>query len=257
MKKLLKVILAASLTAVLGVGPVLAQVTADGMGKLVMVELYPCNYRDGQDAGDLDGVIADWNEWMDERSIDSYAAWTLTPYFRGADQDFDFLWMGVSRDGNAFGATTDLFINDGDEIGDDFEEVIECPAHIGLSSAMYKAPADGPASGIVTMSNCSMKDGVRYPDVRAAEVKWADYRTERGDTNGTFHWFPVYGGGDQDFDYKIVGAFQNFADLGAVWERNANGGGTAVSIELFGNLDDCDDARVYIATSRRAAQIRE
>jgi hypothetical protein len=82
--------------------------------------------------------------------------------------------------------------------------------------------------------------------------------TSTGSTAGTFHWFPTYGGvGGGDFDYKIVTAYSNYSELGADWERNANGGGRETGIELFGAVDDCDTARVYIATSRRAAQLRE
>jgi hypothetical protein len=39
-------------------------------------------------------------------------------------------------------------------------------------------------------------------------------------------------------------------------ERGANGGGREVGQEIFDDIDDCDDARVYVATSRRAAKLR-
>ena len=78
---------------------------------------------------------------------------------------------------------------------------------------------------------------------------------EAGSTAGTWHWFPAFGGGDAEYDYKVVNAYENFSELGKDWQHNANGGGREASADIFGDLDECDDARVYLAKSRRAAQI--
>ena len=80
--------------------------------------------------------------------------------------------------------------------------------------------------------------------------------TDSGSTAGTFHWFPVYGGGNAEYDYKVVNAYENYTELGADWERFFNGRGRELSSETFDDVDECDDARVYIATSIRAAQLR-
>ena len=248
----------AALLMLLGMGSAIAQVSEDSMGKTVPVHLYACNYNDGQDASDLDDVIVRWNRFMDEHGIDSYAAWTLVPYHFGPSVNADVLWMGAYRDGNAMGAGTDIWLTEGGDLQDDFAEVTTCNVHLGFASAMYKEPEGGatPGSSIISMSNCKLNDGKRYSDVRSAEIKWAKYMTENGSMAGTFHWFPTQGGGDADFDYKIVSAYENYTELGKDWERNSNGGGRAVSIGLFGDIDDCDDSRVYIATSRRSAQLR-
>ena len=39
-------------------------------------------------------------------------------------------------------------------------------------------------------------------------------------------------------------------------ERRMNGGDFAVSRDIFRDVDECDDARVYIATVLRVGQIR-
>jgi len=258
MKKTLKAAIPAAVLAMLGVGTAVAQVSEDGMGKVLPVHLYVCSYVDGQDAGDLDNVINRWTRYMDERNIDNYAAWTLTPYHYGTEQDFDLLWMGAYTDGNAMGAGVAQWLAEGGDLRDDFAEVVDCNAHVGLSSAMYKAIPDNDASaaGIITMMDCEMNEGKRYTDVRSAELKWAAHLTSSGSAAGLFHWFPVFGGGDADFDYKVVHAYANFTELGADWERVANGGGRAVSRDIFRDVDDCDDARVYVAESRRSAQLR-
>ncbi len=244
--------------ALLVASAVEAQVSKDGMGKVLPVELYACKFNDGQGPADLDRVVDRWTEFADERDVDDYAAWTLSPYYYGADQEFDFIWMGAYSDGNAMGRGTQQWLMEGGDIAAEFSAVADCYGHVGLASAMYKSPPDNatPQASVITMTDCKMNDGTKYEDVRDAEIEWADYMTENGSTAGTWHWFPQYGGGDQDFDYKIVSAYADFTELGKDWEHGANGGGREKSQGLFAELDSCNDARVYIATSRRAAQIR-
>ncbi|MDX1403107.1 MAG: hypothetical protein R3192_01150 [Woeseiaceae bacterium] len=228
------------------------------MGKVVPVELWACNYNNRQDSEDLDAVHARFNRWLDERNVNNFAAWVLTPYHYGPDQDFDLLWMGAYTDGNAMGAGTDQWFAEGGDVNEGFEEVLTCDAHIGFASAMYKSPPSNetPGTGIITMMDCKLNEGQRYPDIQAAELKWAEYMTSAGSTAGTFHWFPTFGGGGADFDYKVVNAYASYTELGADWQRVANGGGREASTDIFGDIDDCDDARVYIATTVRAAQLR-
>ncbi len=256
---MLKTVFMTVALGLLGIGSPMAQVSEDGMGKVLPAELFVCKYRNRQDEGDLDRVITRWTDYMDERRIDNYAAWTLTPYHYGQDMDFDVIWMGAYKDGNAMGAGVDQWFAEGGDINDAFEEVLDCGAHIGLASAMYKSPPNNetPGTAIITMMDCELNEGNRYSDIKAAELAWAKHMTNAGSTAGTFHWFPVYGGGDAEYDYKVVNAYENYTELGADWERFSNGGGREASTEIFGDIDDCDDARVYVATSRRAAQLRE
>jgi hypothetical protein len=249
---------ALAVCAILFTGSAFAQVSADGMGKVIPVEMFVCDYKDRKDAGDYQKVTDRWTAFMDENGVDDYAAWMLTPYFYGGDQDFDFIWMGAYADGNAMGADYDTWLRDGGDINEAFGEVADCRAHIMHSSAMYKAPANNetPTSGIITMMNCKLNEGRRYADVKKAELKWAEYLTSNGSSAGFWHWFPAYGGGDSDFDYKVVFAYNNFTELGADFERAANGGGREAGEEIFADVDDCDDARIYLARSIRAAQLR-
>ncbi len=259
MKKLHRVAAFTAVVSLFATSATFAQVSEDGMGKVIPVELFACDFLDGKGPEDLNAVIAQWTEFMDDRKTDSYAAWLLTPYYYGMEQDFDVIWMGASTDGNAMGQGTHDWLTEGGEVAGGFAEVINCRAHIGLASAMYKSPPQNetPESSIITMMDCNMNEGTRYSDVRSAELEWAKYMTENGSEAGTWHWFPVFGGGDQDYDYKIVNAYRDFKLLGADWEQSANGGGREAANELFGDLDECDDARVYVARSVRAAQLRK
>lgn len=258
MKLLHKIAGMMTLVSLLLAGPVLAQVSKDGMGKVLPVELFACKYKEGKSAGDLDKVIARWSKYMDDNGNNDYAAWTLNPYYFGTEQDFDVLWMGAYKDAKAMGAGTDMWMAKGGELRKGFADVVTCNAHIGLSSAMYKAPASNetPTSGYITMMNCKLNEGHRYADIKAAELKWVDYLKKNGSAVGYWHWFPVFGGGDSGFDYKVVRAYRNFTEIGADLELNFNGGGREAGQEIFDDIDDCDDARVYVVTSRRAAKLR-
>ena len=189
-----------------------AQVSEDGMGKVVPVELYACKFNDGQSMANLERVIADWTKYSDDQGTRDYAAWTLTPFFYGQEQEFDFIWMGAFTDGNAMGAGFQQWVTEGGKIAEDFNRVADCFGHVLLESAQYKSPPgnETPESSIITMMDCKMNEGSDYDDVRDAELEWAEYITEKGSQAGTWHWFPSYGGGDADFDYKVVQAFPDF-----------------------------------------------
>jgi hypothetical protein len=235
-----------------------AQVSEDGMGKILPVELYVCQFNEGKGPAELNAVVDQWNAFMDERKL-SYAAWLLTPYYYGMDQAFDVIWMGASPDGNAMGAGTHAYVTEGGEIAAAFAGVMDCPVHVGLASAMYKAPPRGSNTSemsVIAMQDCEMNEGTRYSDVRSAELAWAEHLGEQKVNTAVWHWFPTFGGGDQDYDYKLVYAYENLKEMGTDWEMRANGGGRAKEREIFGDLDDCNDARVYVARSIRAAKLR-
>jgi hypothetical protein len=93
--------------------PGLAQVSADGMGKVVPVELYACKFNEGKSESDLEEVIERWNKFEDDSDTDNYSAWLLTPFFYTTEQDFDIIWLGAFRDGNAMGAGLQNWISNG------------------------------------------------------------------------------------------------------------------------------------------------
>ena len=239
--------------------PGLAQVSADGMGKVVPVELYACKFNEGKSESDLEEVIERWNKFEDDSDTDNYSAWLLTPFFYTTEQDFDIIWLGAFRDGNAMGAGLQNWISNGQELGAAFEEIIDCGAHVAYSSAMYKAPPGGnaPASGFITMMDCELNEGHRYVDIKHAELKWVDYLTKSGSKAAYYHWMPMFGGGDAEFDYKVVFAYPDFQAIGSDVERFANQGGREESREVFGDIDECDDARVYITRNIRSGKIRD
>jgi hypothetical protein len=255
MRKLFLSVMVATLMVATGSGTASAQ---PGNMLVIPIEMYVCNYNDKQDAGDLDQFVERWNEWMDSTANDSYAAWTLTPFYYGANQEFDFIWLGAGKNAEALGAAQDLWIQNPNGLNDLINEVSTCQAHTSFASVNFKAPPDGatPATSVLSFSDCSYKEGSSFGALNAATTQWAEGLTEQGSTAGIWHWYPVAGGGGEEFSFKWLEAHANFAEQGADFERYGNGAGFRTYGRLFGHLIDCDSSRVYVAQSRRFVQLR-
>ena len=255
MRKILLMIMTTSLVTFVGTGSTMAQ--DDGM-LVIPVELYACSYNDRKDSGDLDDVVDKWNAYMDKNGTDSYAAWTLTPDYYGPNQEFDMIWMGAAKNAIAMGEGHDAWLAGNDGIAAEFTEVLSCAAHSNFASINHKALPDNDASStaVLTFSDCSYNEGATFDAVGAAMAKWSQYLTDAGSTTGIFHWYPVYGGGGEEFDFKWLQGYANHAELGADYERYGNGRGFETRRTLLSHLVSCDSARVYNARNRRAAQLR-
>ncbi len=255
MKKLLVSILTTSVFSVLGFSTAVAQ---DGAPRVVPVEIWACNYRDGKGPADLEAPIAAWNTFMDDNDADDYAAWTMTKHYFGPDQDFDVAWLGAWSDGNAMGAGTDLFQNEGSEIGAEFAAVLDCNGHSNFASIRHRAPTGGtPSDSVILFWDCKLGDGVSNAMMGAKMKEWSAALDDAGMTQGMFHWFPVFGGGgDPEFDFKSIAVFENHTEFGRMYQAMTNGGLAATRDGIFGDMVDCDLGRAYDAKSRRAANIR-
>lgn len=228
------------------------------VSKIVPAEIFICNYNDGQGPAELDAAVAAWNGYMDENGIDSYAAWTLTPYYFGADQDFDVIWLGAWTDGNAMGTGTDMWMSTGGKYMANFNKVVTCRSHLNSGSINYKLPEGGtPGNAVLSFSNCTIEDGRNYAEVVQATKQWASILTGAGSQAAIYHWFPIYGGGGDDApDFVRLTGYPNYTEWGADYERITNGELFRQMNDLFGGLVDCDVARVYNAKSRRSAKLR-
>jgi len=255
MKKLILMLLAGFATVVAGTGISTAQ--DDGM-LILPVEMYACSYNDRQGPDDLDDVIGKFNSWADSKNIDSYSAWTLTPYYFSPNQEFDVIWLGAAKNAAAMGRAQDTYLSDNDGLMDDFNEVWDCGAHIGFASINHKAPPGGetPEGGVLSFADCTFHEGATFTALNAAMQEWSQYLTDAGSNAAIFHWYPAYGGGAEEFDFKWVTAHESLADMGADFERYTNDRGFVTRGRLLNHLIDCDANRVYLTQSRRYVQLR-
>jgi hypothetical protein len=178
--------------------------------------------------------------------------------YYGPNQQFDFLWLGVWTDGNAMGQGWDNWNATNDGLMNEFQSIVSCAAHTNFASAAYRLPQGSgtPQNAVLAISDCKRNHGVSGDAIDGATRDWVDVLDEAGSTAAIYHWYPAFGGGGEEFDYKAVTAHANYSDMGAYYEMITNGGLFRRSQALFGHLQDCDSARVYNAQSRRFVDVR-
>jgi hypothetical protein len=256
--KIMKIVISSFLASILLLaGSCIAVAQDDGM-LIIPVELFACTYNDGKGPGDLDKVIARWNKWADKQGVDDYAAWTLTPYYFGPEQEFDVIWLGAGKDAVALGKAQDSYMGETDGLHAAFNEVISCNAHSNFASINFKAAPKGkaPKNSVITFSDCNFKDGATFEALGSAMGQWSQHLSDGGSEAGIFHWYQAYGGGKEELDFKWLEVHKNFAALGADYERYGNGRGFETRRSLLGHLISCDSRRAYVAQSRRFVQLR-
>jgi hypothetical protein len=216
---------------------------------IVPVELYACKFHDGKGNADLDQWVAKWNTWVDGQDV-PYSAWTLTPFYYGSDQDFDFAWLGVSPDAATLGRAYDKYLAEG-SLEAAFAEFANCGAHGNFATMNFKEPPDDDSPNFVlNFSDCKRKEGKSFDDIYPALKAWSAYRTEHGSKAGMWVMWPAFGGGNADFDFKIATSYPNYEALGEDYDQYGREGYKKAD-ELFSGLVDCDEARSYVATQRR------
>lgn len=228
--------------------------------KVIPVDLYACNYKDQKGPDDLDAYAAKFNEWADDKNLNDMSIWTLTPYYFGPgdNSDFDFIWMIAGKTAVAMGKTHDTWIADNDGLMEVANSIASCRSHANYASVNYKpAPDDEtPKDAVLTFSDCNYDKDATFEALEEAMHTWSDHLTEKGSTASIFHWYPVYGGGGEQFDFKWLEAHENYEALGVDFESYGNGRGFETYGELLGPLVTCDAARVYQAKNRRSVQLR-
>jgi len=215
------------------------------------VETFTCNYKEGMDSGDVDAAVDAWNEWMDKDGGNTYWAATVTPFYYGSET-FDIGWIGAWTDGASMGSGTDKWLSEGGEYAAKFAAALDCESHSGFASSKIKESPDEDEvdSFVLTFTDCNIAESDEEIDLFGAFKAWSAYATERGYKNSAWVLFPAYGGGDAEFDFKIVNAYDNHAEVGHDWDLYA-AGDYRKHTELTAAAYECDEARMYNATIRR------
>ena len=253
MKRFLITLATGGLVLAVGLNNAVAQDDDDDDGGAVPVEIYTCNYADGKGPADLDKVVAKWNDWADDQGMNNYSAWTMTPFFSSPEQDFDVIWMGVTETGQGMGAAQDLWLANGGALQAEFDSIIPCDAHSMFAAVQFKEPPEreDPSSVVIAFRDCNIADGKSFADdVAPAITAWSEFRSSHGSTAGIWVFFPVQGGGGEEYDYKAVSSHGNYAERGADFDNYD----PDKAREIFSGTGNCDSARVYNATNVRMAE---
>lgn len=246
MKKSVISLLAGLVALSAGTGTVSAQ-DNDDAPNFVPVELFACNYRERKDQDDFDKALDLLEQTSATDGAAPYAAWRLFRMFYGPDQDFDFIFFAAWPDGSSMGRDYKNYFAVGGDADAAWNDAVDCNAAVMFASLEIMAPADSPDSDdfILTFSDCELEKGRSNGQAIAALRAYGKYRTNSGSPGGTWAWFPAYGGGDADFDFKLINSHADVEAFGNHFQWFGDNQAFQTLGALTDGLMKCDEARVY------------
>ena len=214
----------------------------DGPPQFRPVEMWVCSFLDGRDQDDMDDV---YEEIVEAAGDIAYSAFQLTPYITGnLARDADLIYLGAWEDGAVMGADMNSYLG-GDDFG--WDETVDCQGLMFASNQVQTLPAAGDEGGpfVVLISDCEIAHGHSGAQAVGAISRFNDYRVANGQEIGTIVWFPFLGGGDAEFDFKLVNPFPSAQHMGDYFKWSVDNAAYNVSNQMMEGIVDCDEARLY------------
>lgn len=207
------------------------------------IEIWACSFNDGMDQSDMDDVYEDLVESVGDTP---YAAFQMNPYYAGQfGQNFDFIYLGAWADGAVMGADMSTYLGTPDE---EWDETVDCQGTMFASNWIQQppaAPADDGSTFVMAVSDCNVAAGSTPAQAVGAISRFNDYRVANGMTVGTLVWFPVYGGGDAEFDFKLTSVYPSAVQMGDAFKWTVDNAAYNVSGQMMQGVVACDEARMY------------
>jgi len=240
MKKILLAASTATLIAFAGIPTVLAQ---ENQPTARPIEMWACSFNDGMDQDDMNDVY----EEIDEDNGDArYGAWQLNPYLIGnLPNEFDFLYVGSWQNGNVMGEDLTSMHTGAYESNESWGETVTCPGLLFNSWTIHPGAVEEDGHYFVTLSDCTTAHGVSNAQAMNAIRRYSDYLVENGQTESRSLWFPRHGGGDSDFDFKLVTVYSGPQAWGDAWQWEMENRAFQQRRNFMNGLVSCDESRVY------------
>lgn len=231
----------------------LGSVAAQEAPPVLPVDLFLCNYRPGNDAGDLNRVNTAYNRWADSHNMNSVTSLVLTPSYHSDQLDYDIIGMDIWQNGAAMGSGAMMMRSQGSPVAD-YDAVLDCPAHQMFALVGIKPPPGPSDTAILEFSNCTVKENRSADDgiaaVSAVAQMWADWNV--GDAHAVL--FPVAGEtGDATYTFKWITRYPSYAAFGTVFDHYA-AGAVATAERILAPVMTCDSSRIYDASTIREMQ---
>lgn len=243
-----------SIGAVLGALVCICSASAQQQIPFLPTELFICNYQDGNDMSDLQGVHDEFNEWADGAGVNSFTAYMLMPAFHSNELAADVIYMNIWNSGEAMGnGAATIAAGDG---AAGFDEVLDCGAHQLFMLAGIKPPSDGLlANGAVfQFTNCTLMDNRNGGDGIAAAQAWANATGEAGILDAQALLFPVAGEvGSADYSFKWITGTSSVRAFGRSIDQYMAGGLVQTRGSMMRDLASCDSQRIYNSVLVREA----
>lgn len=209
------------------------------------LEMWACQYNDGNDQEDMNEVYDVVREVVGDNR---YASWQLNPFYVGnLVQDFDFIYIGTWADGSTMGTDLQNDLDNGSQVGSALSEAATCASLMFASTGIHTPDmgGDGTGSFIMSISDCNVAHGRTAGQAMGALRRFGEYRAGNGSPVFMRAWFPVYGGGNAEFDFKLITVHQSAQAMGDNFSWYVDNEAYNVENAMTDGLVSCDEARLY------------
>jgi hypothetical protein len=203
--------------------------------------MWACTFKDRKDQDDINNAYEMFSD-----GDAPYAAFQLDPYFVGGLRDnFDFLFIGVWDSGAAMGADLADYWTNNQEAGEAWDEAVDCASLLYASSRIQPPQPTEDGNFMLTISDCKVAHGNSNGQAAGAIGRFNAYRVNNGMEVGTVLWYPVAGGGQAEFDFKLINTFSGPQHWGNYFSWYVDNEAYNVEGPMTEGIVDCDEARVY------------
>ena len=239
MKKFSVAAIAAILTLPAGISGALAQENRPGWYPL---EMWACSFKDRKDQDDMDAVY----KMISEETDTPYGAWQMNPYLVGNRiEDFDFIYIGAWPNGNVMGADIANLFSGQYASSSAWGEVVDCMGSMYTGINIKPNPDVEDGHYFLSVSDCNSGHGVSNGQAVNGIRRYADYLEENGQSLGVHVWFPAHGGGEADFDFKLLYVYGGPGAWGDAWQWRVNNMAVQARRNYMDGVVSCDESRLY------------
>lgn len=239
MKTFIRTAIAAMLTLTAGMSGALAQENRPGWYPL---EMWACSFKDRKDQDDIDAVY----KMISKESSAPYGAWQMNPYMVGnRTENFDFIYIGAWSNGNVMGADIANLFSGQYASSAAWDQVVDCMASMYTGINIKPNPDEEDDHYFISVSDCNAEDGVSNGQAVNGIRRYGDYLEENGQSVGMHVWFPVHGGGDADFDFKLLYVYGGPEAWGDAWQWRVNNRANQARRDYMDGVVSCDESRLY------------
>jgi hypothetical protein len=237
-----KFLLAATTAALISLTGMQTAVAQDNRPGFYPIEMWACSFNDRKDQDDMDSVY----EQIAEEGDTPYAAWQLNPYMAGNRNDqFDFIYIGAWPNGNMMGSDVANLFSGVYQSSEAWNETVSCAAFMYTGIGIQENPDEEDDHYFVTISDCNSDEGVSNGQALNGIRRYNDWLVENGHSVGTQVWFPAHGGGNADFDFKLIHVYAGPEDWGNAWQWRINNTAVQARRNYMSGVVSCDESRLY------------
>ena len=212
------------------------------------LEAFFCSFEKGKDMDDLLKVTTEWDKWIDTSDSKAYDAYVMQPVINtGSDFPYDYFWLGVAKNHEAMGQSSDEWMKKGSKIAAKFDAVAPCDTHILMTSQVVKPGNNNVKGGFAQISSCELNEGANMVSLMAADKQWVSWMTDNEMPGALVRWFGGVGEAkDSTTDFYSVYLAESLAQRGKAHDMMMAGGAALSSI--YDDVMTCDVPRVYHGT---------